>query len=62
MIERVSVKSRNEIQTIGLLTPYDEFLKVVDKLNELIDAFNEHFHETLDTHYNTTNYKLDEEK
>lgn len=33
-------------------------LSVVNKLNELIDMFNEHYHETLDTHYNTTSPKV----
>jgi hypothetical protein len=33
-------------------------LFIVNKLNELIDVFNNHYHETLDTHYNTTSPKV----
>jgi hypothetical protein len=32
-------------------------LAIVEKLNELIEAYNSHYHESLDTHHNTTSPK-----
>jgi len=48
-----------KLENLDELT-YDEFAKAVeDKINELVIAHNKHYHETLDTHYNTTGPKND---
>lgn len=45
----------NKIEKIDLLRdqPQGPFKAIEDKLNELIEAYNHHYHESMDTHYNT---------
>lgn len=48
MIEKLNLLNENATGAIGAMA---------DKINELVEAYNDHYHETLDTHYNTTGPK-----